>query len=280
MSRPDEPEGAVAPPAGVPGVTPEPWTPLRRYTDARIALGRAGHSLPTAPHLAFQLAHAQARDAVHQPFDALGVAADVRALGLEALHLHSAAPDRATYLQRPDLGRRLDDASRAVLQQRPATPADLAFVVGDGLSARALHQNAVPLIAATLRHLQADAPPWTVAPVAIVEQARVAVGDDVGAALQARCVVVLIGERPGLSSPDSMGLYLTWAPKAGLTDANRNCISNVRPAGLPVEAAAAKLVQLLRAARAGQISGVALKDQAEDAAIEAGTDTSRNFLLG
>ena len=263
-------------------VIPAGWDELRRFTDARIALGRAGHSQPTAPHLAFQLAHAQARDAVHLPFDPHGVAASVQALGLAVMHLHSAAADRATYLQRPDLGRRLDDASRALLQQRQAEPVDLAFVVGDGLSALAIHQNAVPFIEATLARLQADAHPWTVGPVAIVEQARVAVGDEAGAGLQARCVVVLIGERPGLSSPDSMGLYLTWAPQPGLTDANRNCISNVRPAGLAIEAAANKLVHLLAAARQGQISGVGLKDDADDhpSALGGGHDPSHNFLLG
>ena len=269
-------------PGEVPNVTPAGWTTLRRFTDARIALGRAGHSQPTAPHLAFQLAHAQARDAVHLPFDAHGVAAGVQALGLDEVQLHSAAADRATYLQRPDLGRRLDDASRALLQQRKAGPVDLAFMVGDGLSALAIHQNAAPFIGATLARLRADAHPWTIGPVAIVEQARVAVGDEVGAGLQARCVVVLIGERPGLSSPDSMGLYLTWAPKPGLTDANRNCISNVRPAGLPIEAAAAKLAHLLAAARTGQISGVGLKDEHDEhaALADGGGDAAHDFLLG
>lgn len=263
-----------------PHVTPAGWTTLRRFTDARIALGRAGHSQPTAPHLAFQLAHAQARDAVHLPFDAHGVAAGVQALGLDVIQLHSAAADRATYLQRPDLGRRLDEASRTRLQQRVAAPVDLAFVVGDGLSALAIHQNAVPFIAATLARLHSDQNPWTLAPVAIVEQARVAVGDETGAGLKARCVVVLIGERPGLSSPDSMGLYLTWAPAPGLTDANRNCISNVRPAGLAIEAAASRLVHLLAAARQGQISGVDLKDDTDDQAGTIGSDPSHNFLLG
>jgi ethanolamine ammonia-lyase small subunit len=269
-------------PDEIPTVTPAGWGTLRRFTDARIALGRAGHSQPTAPHLAFQLAHAQARDAVHLPFDAHGVAAGVQALGLDVLHLHSAATDRATYLQRPDLGRRLDETSRRLLQQRAAEPVDLAFVVGDGLSALAIHQNAVPFIDAVLTRLQSDSKPWTLGPVAIVEQARVAVGDEAGAGLKARCVVVLIGERPGLSSPDSMGLYLTWAPQPGLTDANRNCISNVRPAGLAIEAAAARLVHLLAAARQGQISGVGLKDDTDEHASALGgtSDPSHNFLLG
>jgi ethanolamine ammonia-lyase small subunit len=258
------------------------WDTLRRFTDARIALGRAGHSQPTGAHLAFQLAHAQARDAVHLPFDAAGVAAGVQALGLTVIHLHSAAADRQTYLQRPDLGRRLDDASRAALQAWQAWQAtrsdaadfDLAFVVADGLSALAVHQNAVALIGATLARLRADDnAPWTIAPVALVEQGRVAIGDEAGA-------VVLIGERPGLSSPDSLGLYLTWQPQPGLTDANRNCISNVRPAGLSIEAGAAKLVQLLTAARARQLTGVGLKDDSDDAAPGlGGGDVSSNFLL-
>ena len=263
---------------GKPHVTPAGWTSLRRFTDARIALGRAGHSQPTAPHLAFQLAHAQARDAVHLPFDAHGVAAGTQALGLDVVHLHSAAADRATYLQRPDLGRRLDEASRALLQRRQSGPVDLSFVVGDGLSALAIHQNAVPLIEATLQRLRGDKSPWTLGPVAIVEQARVAVGDEAGAGLQARCVVVLIGERPGLSSPDSMGLYLTWMPRVGLTDASRNCISNVRPAGLGFDAAAFKLSHLLNQARQRQLSGVDLKDETGRDAIQT-VQEPRNFLL-
>ena len=267
MTSPTKRPGAVIP-AG--------WADLRRHTDARIALGRAGHSLPTAPHLAFQLAHAQARDAVHLPFDAAGVSASLQALGLETLVLHSAAGDRATYLQRPDLGRRLDEPSRERLLQWRAprsaagaeTGFDLAFVVADGLSAQAVHAQAVPLLAATLALLAADrAQTWQIAPVAVVGQARVAVGDEVGLALTARCVVVLIGERPGLSSPDSLGLYLTWQPRPGLVDANRNCISNVRPAGLAVDAAAVKLVQMLAAARTRQVTGVTLKDELDEQAL-------------
>ncbi len=267
MTSPTKRPGAVIP-AG--------WADLRRHTDARIALGRAGHSLPTAPHLAFQLAHAQARDAVHLPFDAAGVSASLQALGLETLVLHSAAGDRATYLQRPDLGRRLDEPSRERLLQWRAprsaagdeTGFDLAFVVADGLSAQAVPAQAVPLLAATLALLAADrAQTWQIAPVAVVGQARVAVGDEVGLALTARCVVVLIGERPGLSSPDSLGLYLTWQPRPGLVDANRNCISNVRPAGLAVDAAAVKLVQMLAAARTRQVTGVTLKDELDEQAL-------------
>jgi ethanolamine ammonia-lyase small subunit len=266
-------------------VTPARWDALRRYTDARIALGRAGHSLPTAAHLAFQLDHAKARDAVHLPFDALGIAQQLQGQGLHTLHLHSAAADRATYLQRPDLGRQLDERSREQLtqwqsEQAANTRFDLAFVVADGLSALAIHRNAVELIAATRARLRADtAHAWTLAPVAVVEQGRVAIGDETGERLLANTVVVLIGERPGLSSPDSLGIYLTWAPQRGLTDANRNCISNVRPAGLAVAAAAAKLHQLLAQARLRQISGVGLKDESDDLALAGAASEQRNFLL-
>jgi ethanolamine ammonia-lyase small subunit len=248
-------------------VLPATWDGLQRFTDARIALGRAGHSQPTAAHLAFQLAHAQARDAVHLPLDVDGMMDSVRALGLDTLRLHSAAPDRATYLQRPDLGRRLDPAGQAVLAQRAGAPAvDLALVVVDGLSALGVMQNAVPLLQQLLARLRADtAQTWSLAPVAVVEQGRVAIGDPIGAALRARTVVVLIGERPGLSSPDSLGLYFTWAPREGLTDAQRNCISNVRAAGLAPERAAQRLHALLSRARALQLSGVALKDDTDDA---------------
>lgn len=263
-------------------ITPTPWDALRQFTDARIALGRAGVSVPTRAHLAFQLAHAQARDAVHLPLDATGVAASLQTLGLTTLMLHSQAVGRATYLQRPDLGRRLDAASQQTLAQWQAAQGnagsvasaqpdadkaafDLALVVADGLSALAIHENALALVAALLQRLQADSTqPWRIAPVAVVEQGRVAVADEVGERLNAQMVVVLIGERPGLSSPDSLGIYLTWSPHVGTTDAQRNCISNVRPAGLSIEAAAHTLHRLLTQARIKQLSGVGLKDDVDD----------------
>ncbi len=260
------------PPPPLPAlVTPTPWEALKNFTDARIALGRAGVSLPTNPHLAFQLAHAQARDAVHLPFDALGMESSLQGLGLPTLRLHSQATNRATYLQRPDLGRQLDAASLQTLaqwqtQQSGAPGFDVAFVLVDGLSSLAIHQNAVALVALMLQRLQSDSnPPWTVAPMSVVAQGRVAIGDEVGAALRANTVVVLIGERPGLSSPDSMGIYLTWAPKVGTCDAARNCISNVRPAGLSVDAAASTLHALLSRARLKQLTGVGLKDEVDHA---------------
>jgi ethanolamine ammonia-lyase small subunit len=253
-----------------PLVTLAPWDGLKRFTDARIALGRAGHSLPTAAHLNFQLAHAQARDAVHLPLDTLGVADSIQSAGLPTLQLHSAAVDRTTYLQRPDLGRRLDDPSRQTLAQWSTSVTghagfDVAFVIVDGLSALAIHQNAAPLLAAVIARLRGDAAQaWWIAPVALVQQGRVAIGDEVGLALHARAVVVFIGERPGLSSPDSLGIYITWAPQPGTTDAQRNCISNVRPAGLSVDAAAAKLHHLLTQSRALQLTGIGLKDETDD----------------
>ena len=249
-------------------VIPNPWHALRRLTPARIALGRSGVSQPTAVQLAFQQDHAAARDAVHFALDAPALAATLRQSGYECVLAHSACPNRHTYLQRPDLGRRLDPASRQMLTQTAGEPGGLvhvttppgtlALVVVDGLSALAIEQNALPFLDALRTRFADDN--WPLAPITIVEQGRVAVGDEIGELLGACAVVVLIGERPGLSSPDSMGLYLTWALRVGLTDANRNCISNIRPAGLSYQDAAAKLHYLLTRARALGISGVGLKD--------------------
>lgn len=245
----------------------QPWDGLRRFTDARVALGRAGHSLPTAAHLQFQLAHAQARDAVHVPLDTADVTRGLQSLGLQALSLHSAAVDRAVYLRRPDLGRRLDESSIRALELWRTQEAHSAFlpypdvclVLADGLSALAIHSHAIEFLQCLLPHLQGDARPWRMTPVCVVEQGRVAIGDAIAEHLQARLVVVLIGERPGLSSPDSMGIYMTWAPHVGCTDAQRNCISNVRSAGLAPKAAALQLHQLMNQARSLKLSGVALK---------------------
>jgi ethanolamine ammonia-lyase small subunit len=261
-------------------VVANPWHTLRRHTAARIALGRAGVSVPTDAHLQFQLAHAAARDAVHLPFDAAGMCEQLQALRLPCLRLHSAAGDRTIYLRRPDQGRRLCDASREQLsawraaQARPAA-GSLALVLADGLSARAIHAQALPLLRLLLEPLQHDG--WALAPATVVEQGRVAIGDEIGALLGAAIVVVMIGERPGLSSPDSMGLYITHGPRIGRTDAERNCISNVRPEGLSHQAAAAKLMYLLREARRRGLSGVALKDETEADAPLLGS--SQNFLL-
>jgi ethanolamine ammonia-lyase small subunit len=264
-----------------PPVQDDPWLALRRFTAARIALGHAGVSQPTAAQLDFQMAHAQARDAVHRALDAPALAAALAPLpGLApALLAHSAADNRATYLQRPDLGRRLDDASCTALAAAAgahSAPPDIVFVIADGLSALAIEQNAAPFLAVLLARLAQD--DWTIAPPVIVREGRVAVGDEVAQLLGARAVVVLVGERPGLSSPDSMGLYLTWAPRVGLLDASRNCISNVRLAGLAYADAAHTLHYLLSEARKRGLSGVALKDES---AVQAtpGLPGTSPFLL-
>jgi ethanolamine ammonia-lyase small subunit len=219
--------------------------------------------LPTDVQLAFQLAHAGARDAVHRQLD---VAALQKVLSrdvsmAQTLVLHSAADSRERYLQRPDLGRRLDDASRQALTHLHRPGYDLACVIVDGLSALAIERNAAPMLQSLMQRLERDPDAWSLAPSAIVRQGRVALGDEVGQLLGAKMVLVLIGERPGLSSPDSMGLYLTWAPQVGLTDQRRNCISNVRPAGLGYDEAACKLHYLMSQARQRQLSGLALKDE-------------------
>lgn len=239
----------------------DPWLAFARHTPARIALGRTGASLPTQEVLRFALAHAQARDAVHTPFDAAAVDAQVRALGFETVQIASAAPARDVYLRRPDLGRRLAEASRATLETSIHGPVDLALVVADGLSSAAVHAQAVPFLAALKPWIEKEK--WRVSPVCVAAQARVALGDEVGAALKARAVLVMIGERPGLSSPDSLGLYLTFAPRPGRTDAERNCISNVRAEGLSHDAAAFKLAWLLKEALRREITGVDLKDESD-----------------
>jgi ethanolamine ammonia-lyase small subunit len=236
-----------------------PWNALRQFTNARIALGRAGNSLPTAPLLAFNLSHAQARDAVHHPLDVKALHDRLRAQRFSTLDVHSAAPDREHYLRRPDLGRRLRDESREALKQHAASAPEVVFVIADGLSAFAASKQAVPLLEAVMPRLT----DWTVGPVVVARQARVALGDEIGELLGAKLVVMLIGERPGLSSPDSLGIYLTYAPKVGCNDAQRNCISNVRPEGLDYPLAAHKLHYLLTHARRLGLTGVGLKDDSD-----------------
>jgi ethanolamine ammonia-lyase small subunit len=235
----------------------DPWQALRRHTAARIGLGRVGASMPTDELLRFGLAHAQARDAVHGALDAAALAEALQAQGYLTLQVKSMAPDRACYLLRPDLGRRIDAGSRTMLEQAPR--ADIALVIADGLSAQAAARHALP-VALLLRDALGGWP----APVIIAQQGRVALGDDIGAALGARLSIVMLGERPGLSSPDSLGIYLTWAPQPGRMDSERNCISNVRPEGLGYRAAAHKLHFLLQQAMLRQLSGVALKDDSGD----------------
>ncbi|HTQ35374.1 MAG TPA: ethanolamine ammonia-lyase subunit EutC [Stellaceae bacterium] len=255
------------------------WLELRRATPARIGLGCSGNALPTAAQLDFQLAHARARDAVHAALDVDCILAEISALGMTTLHLRSRAADRATYLRRPDLGRRLEDASRQILTRHsgegrnpvhsrtsdgslgPGLRRDdgnetcsIAFVIADGLSATAVNAHAVPLIAAVLPPLAG----LKVAPVGVVEQGRVAIGDEIGGLLGADLVVVLIGERPGLSAADSLGVYVTWAPAPGAIDAGRNCLSNVRPEGTPIPDAATALLRLIASAREHRMTGVTL----------------------
>ncbi|WP_426385833.1 ethanolamine ammonia-lyase subunit EutC [Pseudomonas brassicacearum] len=259
-----------------------PWLNLRNLTPARIALGRTGTSLPTQAQLDFQYAHAQARDAVHLAFDHQGIRAQLSERGRESLLLHSAAADRHSYLQRPDLGRRLDDASAQVLEDYAAAHpggVDLAIVVADGLSALAVHRHTLPFLARLEEQIAADG--WSVSPIVLVEQGRVAVADEVAQRLGAKMSVILIGERPGLSSPDSLGLYFTYAPKVGLTDAYRNCISNVRLEGLSYGMAAHRLIYLMREACRRQLSGVNLKDEAQVHTLDSenAADMKGNFLL-
>lgn len=230
---------------------------LKALTPARVGLARTGVSLETRDLLAFQHAHALARDAVHARLESAALAVVLRPLaGGEVLRLHSAAPDRATYLQRPDLGRKLDEPSRALLAKRPpADSFDLALIVADGLSALAVERHAAPLLAALLPEFAA----WRIAPLCVVEQARVAIADEIGAAMRAQAAIILIGERPGLSSPDSLGAYITWSPRPGRTDAERNCVSNIRAEGLSYALAAAQIAAILAEARRCRLTGVALK---------------------
>ncbi|KJZ63732.1 ethanolamine ammonia-lyase [Pseudomonas fluorescens] len=259
-----------------------PLLELRRLTPARIALGRTGTSMPTSAQLDFQYAHAQARDAVHLPFDHVGLSSQLAERGRASLLLHSAAADRNSYLQRPDLGRKLSDESAQTLRDYAlANPGgvDLAIVVADGLSALAVHRHTLPFLERMEDQIVNDG--WSVSPVILVEQGRVAVADEIGELLGAKMVVILIGERPGLSSPDSLGLYFTYNPKVGLTDAYRNCISNVRLEGLSYGMAAHRLLYLMREACRRQLSGVNLKDEAQVLTLEsdAGADMKGNFLL-
>jgi len=236
------------------------WQALRRFTPARIALGRAGNSLPTAAWLDFGLAHAQARDAVHAPFDVPALLQQLRAAGYSGVTVHSAAVDRTEYLRRPDLGRRLDNAACSRLQGIAAAASPrLAIVIADGLSALATIRHAVPLLQALRPHLSG----WEVAPIVVASLARVALGDEIGETLGAEQTVMLIGERPGLSSHDSLGVYLTYAPRVGRTDGERNCISNIRTAGLGYAEAARRLTFLLQGARRLGRSGVVLKDDSD-----------------
>jgi len=252
----DEPARAPSPPA-------DPWTALRRHTPARISLGRAGTSLPTAEVLRFAAAHALARDAVHLPLDVDGLLADLRGQGLDVVTVTSRATSRMEYLTRPDLGRQLAVDSRDALESD--ADAGLCVVIGDGLSAIAAQMHGAPLVAA-LRDNGLD-----IDRVVVATQARVALGDEIGERVGASLVLVLLGERPGLSSPDSLGAYLTWAPQVGRADSERNCVSNIRPEGLALPEAAVRIAWLVRESRRRRVTGIELKDDSEVPAV-AGDD--------
>lgn len=230
---------------------------LRAMTPARVALGQTGVSQRTRELLEFQRAHAMARDAVHARLDGSALAAELEAAtGAAVVRVKSQAKERTTYLQRPDLGRALDaESSTELAALRDAEGFELALVVADGLSALAVERNAATVIRELMQRLEG----WRMAPACVVEQGRVAIGDAIGEALGARLCVVLIGERPGLSSPDSLGAYITWEPRVGRTDAERNCISNIRGEGLSPVIAAAQLSSYLTDARRKRLTGVALR---------------------
>ena len=281
-------------------VIENPWHKLSEFTDARIGLGRAGVSVPTRHLLEFQLAHAKAQDAVHLALNSQGLADTLKSAqagqtlfynqlpqDVPPFILHSQAVDRPTYLQRPDLGRRLDESSINQLKSfksNQETSAvedsfDLAIVVADGLSSVAIEDNCMPFLNAVSLAMKESGESWNLAPISIVQQGRVAVGDEVGELLNANAASVMIGERPGLSSPDSMGLYLTWGPKVGTLDSSRNCISNVRPAGLNYDAAARKLIYLLSESRRRKLTGVGLKERSDENEHQVLNEERKKFLL-
>ncbi|MCA6125062.1 ethanolamine ammonia-lyase subunit EutC [Bradyrhizobium sp. WSM 1704] len=244
---------------------------LRALTPARVGLGRAGASLPTGALLSFTLDHARARDAVHAAFDTAAIAAGLGDLGITPVEVASQARSRSDYLRRPDLGRMLDPASRRTLEASGVTAGSCAIVIGDGLSPAAVNLHAVDLLDELLPRLAADKIETNA--VIVASGARVALGDEIGAIIGPRILVMLIGERPGLSAPDSLGAYLTFAPRIGLTDAERNCVSNIHRAGLSYAEAAFRISWLVREGLARQMTGVALKD-------ESGGGSSRNALPG
>jgi ethanolamine ammonia-lyase small subunit len=265
------------------------WHVLRQYTAARIGLGRAGISVPTQHLLAFQLAHAQAQDAVHLPLNTSLLVEEINSKpeceSITPLIAHSQVIDRSHYLQRPDLGRRLNVDSVELLKNYAAAkddPYDLAIVIVDGLSSFAIQKNSAPLLHHLTQRISqqsfSDQNICRLAPVVIVKQGRVAIGDEVGALLNAKSVLVFIGERPGLSSPDSLGVYLTWAPKVGLTDESRNCVSNIRPEGLAYNEAVTKIFYLLSEAHLKKLTGIHLKERSQETENPLLQD-DKNFLL-
>ncbi len=254
------------------------WEKLKQFTDARIAIGRAGCSVPTRPMLEFQLAHAQARDAVYQVLDTKTLQEKFNALNQPNLVVHSQAEDKQEYLKRPDLGRILNKKSVEVLihyRQQHAREFDVCIVIGDGLSALAIEENAYPLLQSLLPEIQQEN--WSIAPIVIATGSRVALGDQVCEILKAKMLIMLIGERPGLSSPDSLGIYYTFGAKSGDLDSKRNCISNIRPAGLSIPIATQRLMNLMRKSKSLGYSGVNLKDDHEVEVLDLTTEPKKLF---
>jgi ethanolamine ammonia-lyase small subunit len=269
-----------------------PWQKLKQFTSARIGLGRAGTSIPTEEQLSFQLDHARAIDAVHKALDVKTLLTQISQSSVIAdatvtspSVVSSKATDRMAYLQRPDLGRQLTEASWQLLvdkREESSKEFDLAIVIADGLSSTAIQKHALPVIEKLIEKLVADKMhDWNIAPLTVVTQGRVASGDDVGECLKAKITLILIGERPGLTSPDSMGIYITWKPKRGAKDSTRNCISNIRPEGLAYFEASEKAFYLLSESIKLQLSGINLKDRSgnndESEALQQCSTTS--FLL-
>lgn len=254
------------------------WQTLRQFTDARIALGRTGNSVLTNDYLEFRLAHARARDAIQMPFESRKVAEELQHLGLHTLEVESRAVDRATFIRRPDLGRRLSDESRARLKAMHYPGCDVLVVIADGLSSKAVHRQAVPLVSRLLPYLKALG--LTVGPVVLAHESRVALADEIAEIMNAGLVAQLIGERPGLSSPDSLSVYMTYKPYVGRMESERNCISNIRPEGLVYDAAAFKLTWLIDAAFSRRKSGTALKDESDDPAKYGRLATLREKFYG
>ncbi|GAB4022453.1 ethanolamine ammonia-lyase subunit EutC [Spirosoma koreense] len=237
---------------------PDEWEPLKAYTSARIALGRTGVSVPTGESLRFKLAHAHAKDAVYSMLDLTELQAGLVDTGLPVYNIRSQASNRDTYLQRPDLGRLLSPESKEQLGKLNDSPADISLIIADGLSGKAIMQNAIPVVSLLVKQVRQAG--YSLAPILLVEQGRVAIMDAIGGLIRPRLAIILIGERPGLSSFDSMGAYVTYAPQPGLTDERRNCISNIREQGLSPVMAVHKLMYLIDTAFRLQITGVALKD--------------------
>lgn len=236
----------------------DPWVSLRAYTNARIALGRTGTAIPLKHVLDFKLAHANAKEAVHSSLDIDQLSSSLSRFNLPVMCLRSMAADRRMYLQRPDAGRKLSDCSYKQLEELDTQSSDVAIVVGDGLSALAIQKHALPVLKRLICLLKNEG--FAIAPICVVEQARVAISDQIGSLLHAKITVILIGERPGLSACDSMGAYITYEPKPGLTDETRNCVSNIRPQGLAYPQAAEKIFYLIKEALRLRMSGVLLKD--------------------